>query len=530
MIKQTILLIYLSLILSAFKPASSVAQVSAELKIDPLMFVALKECRNISKQIGRDLFPGWQFQKTPILFYRPNVQEVLINYPHMPKGFKELKGYNLLGNEKMYYRNDTTFFNIDGQNTAFDIDSIRVLVVADRSSNLRNQLMDVALNRSKEFAQKYFDTWGFMSPAYDDIFTILHESFHVYQHSKAPEKFANEAAVMKYPVLDPVNNALYVLEGNALRDALLSKDAHIRMGKAKQFVAVRSYRQSLLDSVLVEYENLNEYAEGLAKYIEFAFAKKGTALIPGREMNYYAEFNGYGNALTKLLEEKINKMVEFVSVNNDAFENKFGTGPLRFKLYGLGACEGLLLDEIMPSWKGRIFKDKAYLSDLLKETVHLSPEQLQQYLQAAKRGYNYDKAYADKLQFEKDGLAYAQHKADKILKTEKTVVRISYDGFADKAFLYRFTPFGITRVNQYQSIYDLVPILIGFKDGVELDMKQPYPVLMDKEKKQVLFAVNISPSEIKTTGGNKIDNSDFTLFGTNMEIRVSGNIVDIRLK
>ncbi len=528
--KQTRLLIYVSVILSTFKVTSSIAQEPTGLKIDPLMFVSLKECRNISKQIGRELFPGWQFEKTPILFYRPKVQEVLINYPHKPKGFRELKGFNLLGKEKIYYRNDTTFFDVDGQNTAFDIDSIRVLVVADRSSNLRNQLMDVSLNRPKEFVQKYFDTWGFLPSAYDDIFTILHESFHVYQHAKAPEKFANEAAVIKYPVLDPVNNALYVLEGNALRDALIAKDVDVRMEKAKQFVAVRSYRQSLLDSALVEYENLNEYAEGLAKYIEFAFAKKGTALIPGTEMNYYPEFNGYGNTLSKVLEEKINRMVDFVSVNNDAFENKFGTGPLRFKLYGLGACEGLLLDELMPSWKGRIFKDKEYLSDLLKEAVHLTPAQLQQYLQAAKRDYHYEKAYTDKLQFEKEGQAYAQGKADKILKTEKTLVRITYDGFAEKAFLYRFTPFGITKVNQYQSIYDLVPILIGFKDGVELDMKQPYPVMMDKQKKQVLFAVHISASEIKVEGGNKIDNSEFSLFGANMEVSVSGSIVDIRLK
>lgn len=510
--------------------APSNAQQPTELKIDPLMFVSLKECRSITKHIGTDLFPGWQFEKTPILFYRPSVQEILINYPHKPKGFKEFKGLTLLGNEKIYYRNDTTFFDIDGQNTAFDIDSIRVLVVADRSSNLRNQLMDVALNRPKEFAQKYFDTWGFVSSAYDDIFTILHEAFHVYQHTKAPEKFANEAAVMKYPVLDPVNNALYVLEGNALRDALLSKTAKERMEKAKQFVAVRTYRQSLLDSTLVEYENLNEYAEGLAKYIEFAFAKKGTSLNPAREMNYYPEFNGYGNALTKVLEDKINKMVEFVSVSNDAFENKFGTGPLRFKLYGLGACQGLLLDELMPLWKKRIFKDKEYLSDLLKEALHLSPRELQQYLQEAKKNYNYEKAYSDKLQFEKEGQAYAQRKLDKILKTEKTLVRISYDGFAEKAFLYRFTPFGITKVNQYQSIYDLVPLLIGFKDGVELDLKQPYPVLMDKEKKQVLFSANILPAEIKITGQNKIDNRDFILFGTNMEISVSGNIVDIRLR
>ena len=514
----------------AFSITTVYAQPQTELKIDPLLFVSLKECRNIYQKIGNQLFPGWQFAKTPVLFYRPKVQEVLINYPHMPKGFSEYKGFNPLGNEKIYYRNETTFFDIDGQNTSFDIDSIQVLVVADRSSNLRNKLVDNILNRPKEVARKFLDEWSFIPSAYDDIFTILHESFHVYQHSKAPNKFANEVAVIKYPVLDPVNNALYVLEGNALRDALLAKDAGTRMNKAKEFVAVRTYRQSLLDSAWVEYENLNEYSEGLAKYIEFAFAKKGTALAPGTEMNYYAQFNGYGDALTKLLEGKINKMVDFVSVNNDAFENKFGSGPLKFKLYGLGACEGLLLDDLMPSWKSKIFNENVYLSDLLKESVKLSATQVQEYLQSAKKDYNYEKALADKQQFQKEGEIYAQNKANQILKTDKTLIRITYSGFAERASLSRFTPFGITKVSQNMSIYDLVPVLINFRDGVKLDMRKVYPVIIDKEKKQVLFAINTAPSELKLLDGNKFDNTDFLLSGADMSVSINGNIVDITFK
>ena len=57
-----------------------------ELKIDPLLLVSLKECRNITNILGDQLYPGWDFQKTPILFYRPDVQELLINFPHQPGG------------------------------------------------------------------------------------------------------------------------------------------------------------------------------------------------------------------------------------------------------------------------------------------------------------------------------------------------------------------------------------------------------------------------------------------------------------
>jgi hypothetical protein len=247
-------------------------------------------------------------------------------------------------------------------------------------------------------------------------------------------------------------------------------------------------------------------------------------------MNYYQEFNGYGKELTKLLTNKINRMVDFASVNSDAFENKYGTGPVRSKLYWLGACEGLLLDDLMPSWKEKIFGHKVYLSDLLKASVNLTPSQLQQYLEAAKRDYYYDKALADKQLFEKDGERYAQQKVDKILKTDKTLVIISYADYVDRAYLNRFTPFGVTKVNQSITIFDLVPVLIVFKEGVKLDMRQALPVIIDKEKKQVAFAIDSAPSTIKLIDGNKFDNTDFLLSGADMEISTSGNVVEIKFR
>lgn len=530
LLRKVLVLPLVNVLFLSLQFSSVIAQEKTSLKIDPLMFIALKESRNITQKLGATIFPGWQFSKTPILIYKPKVQEILINFPYQPKGFKEYKGFHPLGNEKIYYRNDTTFFDIDGQNTRFEIDSITVLVVADRASNLRNELYDLSQNRPKDFIKKYLDNWDFISSPYDDITLLLHESFHAYQFKKAPEKNANEAVLMRYPTLDPVNNALYVLEGNILKDALLTHDKSLQLEKAKQFVALKKYRQSLLDSTLSEYENLNEYSEGIAKYIEFAFAKKAKGATPIQEMYYYPKFNGYGNALNQYLEDKINHMANFASVNNDAFENKYGTGPVRFRLYGIGACEGLLLDELMPTWKEKIFANNVYLIDLLKQSLQLSPDQYTHYLNLAKTNYNYEKALAEKTIFQKDGLAFAQQKADRIIHTDKTLIKIHYGAVTDKVFLYRFTPFGITRVNAQTVIYDMVPLLLGFKDGVELDMKQAYPVIMDKEKKQIVFTTSIPAKEIKLIDKNKIDNTDFTISGIPMEIIISGNIVDIRMK
>ncbi|MBI4810486.1 MAG: hypothetical protein HY800_03415, partial [Ignavibacteriales bacterium] len=232
-------------------------QPSSELRIDPLLLVSLKECRNIMNNLGKEIFPGWDFQKIPVLFYRPNVQEILINYPHQPKGYSRYLGFNPLGDDTIYVRNDTTIFSIDDQNTSRDIEGTQVLIVADPYSSMRNRLRDV-LNRPKDWATRWLDDWNFIPSPYESILMILHEAFHVYQNKMAPDKGANEIIVSQYPLLDPVNNALYVLEGNVLYDVLMAQDPKIKKEKMNQFVAVRSFRQSRLDSSWVEYENLNE--------------------------------------------------------------------------------------------------------------------------------------------------------------------------------------------------------------------------------------------------------------------------------
>ena len=504
------------------------SQVSSELRIDPLLLVSLKECRNITNNLGNGLFPGWDFQKTPVLFYRPNVQELLINYPHKPKGFSLYTGFNPLGNDTIYVRNDTTLLSYDDQNTSTDIDSIPVLVVADPFSTLRNQLQDI-LGRPKELASSWLKSWQFIPDPYFKLEVILHEAFHVYQNKKAPDKAANEMVVAQYPLLDPENNALYVMEGNILRDALFAQESKARLEKIKEFVAVRGYRQSRLESSFVEYENLNEYSEGLAKYVEYKFMKIGEAIEPTKEMSFHQGFNGYRGILSKKFRVAMDNMVNIVAVNDDRFGNKFGSGPLRFRLYDLGACQALLLDDAMPRWKETIFQPTVYLTELLKLSVGLKADELKRYLDLAKVEYKYDEAYRSKADFEKEGKKKIEEKVASILKTEKTLVKISYEGVAKKARVARYTPFGVTQVGKQSAIYEMVPALIIFKKGVMLDFRQAIPVLVDQEKQQIIFSIDTSPSKLIPDSQNRLDIAEFSLT-TPMDIQHEGNTVHIRLK
>ena len=120
--------------------------------------------------------------------------------------------------------------------------------------------------------------------------------------------------------------------------------------------------------------------------------------------------------------------LNIVAVNDDRFGNKFGSGPLRFRLYDLGACQALLLDDVLPHWKDKIFQPKEYLTNLLRQSVGLTKEELKRYLALAKLEYKYDEAYRTKLEFEKEGKLKIEEKVASILKTDKTLVKISYGG------------------------------------------------------------------------------------------------------
>jgi hypothetical protein len=453
---------------------------------------------------------------------------LLINYPHKPQGFSDYAGFNPLDNETIYFRNDTTLFSIDGQNTTREIDGIPVLIVADPYSTMRNQFQGV-LNRPKDWASNWLKNWNFVPSPYDQLQIILHEAFHVFQNKMASDKGPNEIVVLQYPFLDPANNALYVLEGNILKDALLSKDQKSRLEKIKEFIAVRTSRQSRLDSDAVEYENLIEYSEGLAKYVEYRFLKLGETIEPIKTMYYHQGFNGYRGILSKKFEEAMRNMVNIVAVNDDRFGNKFGSGPLRFKLYELGAFQALLLDVVMPSWEEKIFRDTVFLTNLLKEAVPLSASERERYLEKAKQDYHYDQAYEAKLQFEQEGEKQIEQKLSGILETKQTLIKILYGGFVERIGL-SFTPFGVTQITKSSAIYDLVPIKVIFKEVITLEMKQVIPVLIDRDKKMIAFAIPTVASDVQPDAQNKLEMNEFILTGSNVEMKRQGNTIEIQLR
>lgn len=504
------------------------SQESSFLKLDPDLLIMLKESQNIHDQLSDKLYPNWNFKKTPILFYKPNVQELLINFPHKPEGFVKYEGFNPLDGQTIYVRNDMTYIEYDDQNTTIEIDGIKVLVVADTYSSMRNQLRGAIMNQPQDFLNTWLDNWNFIGSPYHKLGTILHEGFHVHQEQLAKGKNANEGSVSHYPFLNPINNALYVLEGLILKDALLAKDQKLISRKAQQFVSIRNHRQSLMDSTFVAYENLNEFAEGTAKYIEYKFFSQGENITPIKEMKYVNGFIDYKNELPNFLRKEIEDMVNIVSVNDNRFGNKFGAGPLRFKLYYLGACQGLLLDKVMPNWKDEIFNEGIYLSDLLERATGLSDKEKNDLFEITKTEYGYNEIYQEKLEFEKEGKEVVKNKVDAIMKTKNTLVVIDYSDHKFAGMSY--TPFGVTKVDENSAIYEMTPVGIYFDKVPELKSKIAFPVLVNKKEQKVYFSINTSSKDF-TEGINKtLSINEFEFIADEIRIEKSANRVKITFK
>lgn len=497
-----------------------------QLMIDPLLLVALAECRSIVDQTPDGFYPGWDFSSTPVLFYKPGVQDVLINFPHQPEGFRRYQGFNPLGDETIYVRDGETYIEWDDQNTQREIDGVITLVVADPLSSQRNMIRGTVLNQSASAVQSWLDDWNFVVTPYDKIRVILHEAFHAYQSHLAPEKGADESSVARYPLLDSTNNALSHLEGLILRDALTAKKPAVRRQKAAEFVAVRTQRQSLLADEFAAYENLNEFVEGTAKYIEFKFLATGQDLQAGSQMYFWQGFQGY-SVLPDLFDHELEDMIKIIGVTDDRFGNRFGGGPLRFKLYVLGAAQALLLDDLDPAWKQVIFEDNIYLCDLLRDALALNPAELGAALASAKTTYDYSNLLAAKTEFEGEGRVFIQAKVDEILETESTRIVLDYSGFEIAGMGY--TPFGVTSVDPARTIYDMVPLQVLFGEDTLLELREVRPVLVDTEQNQIIFVTDTPVAEFTVGKSSGLEVANFALTASGVETTVSDNTVTIRL-
>ncbi len=114
------------------------------------------------------------------------------------------------------------------------------------------------------------------------------------------------------------------------------------------------------------------------------------------------------------------------------------------------------------------------------------------------------------------------------MKTKNTLVVIDYKGHQITGLSY--TPFGITKVGDNSTIYEMVPIGIYFDKVPELISKTQFPVLVNTEEEKVYFSINTPIDDFTSGTTSKLSMKEFELVAEEFYIVKKGNRIDITFK
>lgn len=245
------------------------------------------------------LWEGWAHADTPIAFH-DSEKAVLFGHPNPSQEFleKEREGVR-------YHSANPKPVNFTA-NTAVDLNGIPTATVMWQERDEEEMLG-----------------------------LITHEAFHAFQLANTCP-WGNMFVAMKYPVNDPLVQALAEIEGNLLCQAVSGE-----MGEEviRGALDARAARQARLPEDVAAFEDETELGEGLATYIEIKTA--GPA--------------------SKLWKTKVKTLAKL---------NKNAWGADRLRFYYSGMAWALLCDRYAPGWQRGAWRT---LADIVAEAVGHAP-------------------------------------------------------------------------------------------------------------------------------------------------------------
>ncbi len=483
----TLLLVPLLLACPGVLPADPVPASDTRLRLDPRLLVQAAEVWAIASGEDNPIWPGWDVGETPLLFYYPGEQEVLINHPAPPAGFEPYAGpLSSLGWDIMV-RNGETVFALDGQNTSVDVGGVQTLVVADTLSNLRsNLLMWAGAGSTSAEREEALNLSMLAADPYDQMAMILHEAFHVQQHRWGLNKSGNESALLTYPCLSVANNVGFALEAQALTEALTAADDEDVWLAALRWLAIRKHRHAELPRTAVAYEHGTEFNEGLAKYTEWRLTYAIEGRAPAPAMAWVRGFVGYED-MSFQREKLLASMRGFLTGEHVVNNDPYGTAPVRFRLYWSGMAIGGMLDVIYPEWKERMMQPGTTFTSLVEEALMPEPADLELVFAEVMEASGYDELVAQKTKLREEGQRAAHEKCEAILHGAGTLLTVDYSRRAGASVGFNFTPFGITRVDEMRTIYSQVPVGAMIGTGNVVRQTRAVPLLHDAKRGVACF-------------------------------------------
>lgn len=458
------------------------------LQIDPMLIVQARAVWEVIAAEPNPVWPGWNAADTPVLIYLPGQQDVLINHPNPPEGFNAYDGHAHWPGTRIFVHNGPTLIEWDGQNTTTQVNGITTLVIADTLSN-RKQQVGGLLADPRPAEQKLADLSyaQLATDPYEQMALVVHEAFHVFQRRRAPGKHADERAVRLYPCLSAPNNIAVALEGQALADCLRATTAVTARAAAIRFLAVRMDRRQALAPAAIEYEDRNEFVEGLAKYTELKLFDVLQGLDPPVELWLAQGFGGFAD-LSAQRESRARQLARHTSGDVNVNNDPYGASPVRARLYYSGMAIAAALDRFDPGWKDRIFDPEASLTGLLSESVAPTAAELAAARQAAISGPEYATLVEAKARLAEEGLRDTERLVASITGGPNTAVLVDYSDLPEESVGLAFTPFGVRPVDKHRTVYTLAPIQASFgspSNGFRQDV--PRPTLEDREARTFQF-------------------------------------------
>ena len=463
------------------------------LVIDPLKLVQAREVFSIIGRKDNPVWPGWDARKTPILIYVPGKQDVLVNHPKPPAGFKPYTGpiHTSLG--PIWVKYGPTIFDRDGQNTSYDVNGTQTLVVADGPES-RAQMTD----------------------PYHSMTIFAHEAFHVYQWKMAHNKGGNELALAKYPSLSVTNNVYFALESDYLTAALRAKTKEEARKEGIRWLMARRFRRSQLSPDSTAYEDGTEFNEGLAKYVEYKILECFTGRKPSAEMEKVPGFKGYKD-LSEQRDSLIQAMGGFMSgtriVNNDLY----GASSIRFRLYYSGMAIAALLDRLGADWKRPMLTTDVSLTTLATNALKPDQEEANRALAGLQASDRYASLMQEKQKLASDGEKYIQGALDEFANAPGELV-IDYSKLAGATVDLVFTPFGILRVDDDRTIFRLIP-LHGKIGALQFSEDSARAILQDQKLKLLHLQMTAEPGDVP----NRLNDAELKLPGISL-LHVTGTV------
>ena len=338
----------------------------------------IAEAMHLQKTLGNEVWPGWGDAFTPRMVYN-ETYAFLLGYPDPPAGWVKMPKEEVRGTDWEVVQTDDffseTYYRQFLPNPAITPENFTVKVGPQWVSTMQtkeyaaiafyqglHQELPPVLNSI--FPYSLF--WRtLMGRPENYIVGLMHESFHAFQGTQAPQRLADAESVAglekDYPWDEPSNAEGWIVEIDFLMKALHAENNVSALQSVQQFLIKRSERRKKagLSVEMISYEQKREWLEGLAKYAELTLGLKASqseTYKNAQEIESVSSFKHY-KTFPRFYRLQVN---EVKRMSRHSGESRF---------YYTGMLQALMLDRLMPDWKKEAFGEGIWLDDLLRKAV-----------------------------------------------------------------------------------------------------------------------------------------------------------------